>query len=334
MNESSPTSTPPPAAAPRRFQVNWGAALGVVAIVLVTLVWLSGRDQSRGVKTDLARKLADADTVIKESKLLARNADDLARQNSNRLAQVEAHLANSREQQLALESLYKELARDRDQWALSDVEQILLTASQQLQLGGNIKAAIIGLEAADQRLLRLGKPQFARLRQAIGNDLGKLRATPMIDREGVSYSLNALSDGVGQWPLSSAHTRAPAKDAKEKTHFGQSLLAEFKNLIQIRRLEQNEPALLVPEQEYFLRQNLKLRLLSARLSLLSHDRSGYVADLRAAEKLLTRYFNTSDPGVSAALAALRKLGAINISPVMPELSASLAALQAFHQARQ
>lgn len=327
MSESPIT----PPSAPRLPRINWGALLGVIAILLAAGVWLNDRDQSRGLKTEVAQKLTEFDAFIKESRLLARNADELTRQNSARIAQMETQLANSKEQQLALESLYKELARDRDQWALSDIEQILLTASQQIQLSGNVKAAIIGLETADQRLLRLNKPQFARLRQAISNDLARLRTAPFVDQTGISLRLNALAENIEEWPLSSAHTKTPAKDSKAKISLSRDLLAEFKNLVQIRRLEQGEPALLTPEQEYFLRQNLKMRLLTARLSLLSRDAAGYQADLRAADRLLARYFNIKDAAVAAAQAELRKLAALNAAPALPELRESLAAMESYRR---
>jgi uroporphyrin-3 C-methyltransferase len=328
MNE---TTTSPPTSNRRLPPVIWVAVLAVAAIALAAGSWLSIRDDARSVKADLARKLAEFDTSVKESKLLARNADELARQNLARLQQTEAQVVGSKEQQLALESLYKELARDRDQWALSDIEQILLTASQQLQLTGNVKAAIIGLETADQRLLRLDKPQFTRLRQAINNDLARLRATPFVDQTGISLRLNALTESVDKLPLSSVHTKTPAKDSKAKQSLSRDLLEEFKNLVQIRRLEQGEPALLVPEQEYFLRQNLKLRLLTARLSLLSRDSAGYRADLQASAKLLARYFNTQDSTVAAMQTELGKLAALNPAPTVPELKECLAAIESYHK---
>ncbi len=324
-----------PTSPPRRpFSVNWGILLAIIAIALAAAVWLNNRDQSRGVKTDIARKLAEFDASIKESRILARNADELMRQNLSRIAQIENQLSGSKEQQQALESLYKELARDRDQWTLSDIEQIVLTASQQLQLAGNVKAAIIALETADQRLLRLDKPQFTRLRQAIANDLARLHATPFVDQTGISLKLSAMTETIEQLPLASAHTKKPAKDEKAKPSLTQDLLSEFKNLVQIRRLDQGEPALLMPEQEYFLRQNLQLRLLAARLALLSRDTAGYQADLNAAGKLLARYFNTQDSAVAAAQSELRKLAVLSAAPKLPELKESLAAIESYHQARQ
>lgn len=334
MNDqpAAPNSSPD---LPRRpFQFNWGVVLAIIAMVMAAGVWLDSRDQSRGAKTELARKLSEFDAAVKESRLLARNADDTTREAASRLAQVEAQLANSKEQQLALESLYKELSRDRDQWALADVEQILLTANQQLQLAGHISAAIVALETADQRLLKLDKPQFTAIRQAISNDLARLRAVPEIDQTGISVRLIALAEHIEKWPLSSAHTQAVVGNQKNRPPLAQGLLSELKNLVQIRRLDQGEPALLTPDQEYFLRQNLKLRLLSARLSVLSHNEPGYQSDLKAAEVLLARYFNTRDTGVLAAQTELRKLAGLRVAPNLPDLKESLSTVQRFREARQ
>lgn len=334
MNEQPALAASSPGAQRRPFHFNWGVVLAIIAIAMAAGVWLDSRDQSRGAKTELARKLAEFDAAVKESRLLARNADDTTREAVSRLTQVEAQLATSKEQQLALESLYKELSRDRDQWALADVEQILLTANQQLQLAGNIRAAIVALETADQRLLKLDKPQFTAIRQAISNDLARLRAVPEIDQTGISLRLSALTDQIEKWPLSSAHTRTATGSQTIRPPLAQGLLSELKNLVQIRRLDQGEPALLTPDQEYFLRQNLKLRLLSARLSLLSHNEPGYQSDLNAASVLLARYFNTRDAAVTAAQTELRKLAGVRVAPSMPDLKESLSAVQRFREARQ
>lgn len=328
-------SEPPvPSPAPRRsLHIDWGVVLAVIAIALAAAAWLDSRDQSRGVKIDMARKLTEFEAGIKESRLLARNADELTRQNLARITQIEAELAGSREQQQAIEALYKELASGRDQWLLADIGQIVLIASQQLSLAGNVQAAIIALETADQRLARLDKPQFTRLRQAIANDLARLRATPFVDRVGASLKLAALAEDADQWPLASSHSRKPAGEEKPRANLTRDLLAEFRNLVQIRRIDQGEPALLLPEQEYFLRENLKLHLLSARISLLSRDAAGYQADLEAAGRLLARHFNTRDAAVAAAQAELGKLAAMNAAPRLPDIKESLAAIESYRQAR-
>jgi uncharacterized protein HemX len=110
---------------------------------------------------------------------------------------------------------------------------------------------------------------------------------------------------------------------------GQELWAELKSLVQVRRIEGNEAVLLPPDQAYFLRENLRLRLLSARLALLAQDQAAFQADLRAASEMLSRYFNTRDAGVADALKELKRLSSLQIATKLPGIDASLAALEAY-----
>ncbi|MEQ1592373.1 MAG: uroporphyrinogen-III C-methyltransferase [Thiobacillaceae bacterium] len=316
--------------APPRFpRINWALILAVLAMALTLWSWVDNRERARDVKTELGRRLAESDSGVKESRLLARNADEAMRQATARLGQLDAQLANSQQQQLSLEALYKELSQGRDQWTLAEIEQVLLTAAQQLQLAGNIHAAIIALESADTRLQRLNKPQFTALRRAIAADLTKLRASPQLDKIGLSAKLDALIAQQKKWPLASAHAIAArvARRPLQAANFAQELATELKSIVQIRRIGAGETTLLPPDQEYFLRENIKLRLLSARLNLLIQDQSGFHADLKAAETMLTRYFNIRDSAVNSALNELRRVGSLQIAVQAPDIQTSLTALE-------
>lgn len=337
MNDTS--GTPPVASPPHRRSrfdpVAWGALLLAAAtLALAAWAWFGSREQGRELQTELGRRLADSGSEVQEARLLARNADDAVRLVAERLSQVESHVANAQQQQLSLEALYKDLSQGRDQWTLAEIEQVLLSAAQQLQLAGNVKAAIIALENADTRLQRLDKPQFTPLRRAIAADLAQLRATPTVDEIGVSAQLEALAAQHARWPLASAQSSeaSAAPRAPRATDLGTELLNELKRLVQIRRLGENEAVLLAPDQAFFLRENLRLRLLSARLALLSQDQAGFQADVQAAEQLLNQYFNTQDAGVAAAVRALKQLGRLQIAVKLPEIRASLAALESFKAA--
>lgn len=310
--------------------INWALILAILALGLTVWSWADNRERARDVKAELGRRLAESDSSVKESRLLARNADEAMRQATARLAQLDAQLSTSQQQQLSLESLYKELSQSRDQWTLAEIEQVLLTAAQQLQLAANVHAAIIALESADQRLQRLSKPQLTPLRRAIAADLARLRATPQLDTIGLSAKLEALSTQQRKWPLASAHartSRTPETTAQAARHFGDEIWSELKSIVQVRRMGANESVLLPPEQEYFLRENLKLRLLSARLALLLQDQSGYHADISAAEKMLAQYFNHRDDGVEAAMNELKRLGSLRIAVKVPDIQTSLTALE-------
>lgn len=322
MNDTSLTPA-------RVHSFNWALLLAALALGLTVWSWADNRERARDVKAELGKRLAESDSSIKESKLLARNADEAMRQATARLAQLDTQLSTSQQQQLSLEALYKELSQSRDQWTLAEIEQVLLTAGQQLQLAGNVHAAIIALESADQRLQRLSKPQFTTLRRAIAADLAKLRATPQLDTIGLSAKLEVLISQQGKWPLASAHaseTRPTPLDSRAARNLSQELLSDLKSIVQIRRIGKSEAILLPPEQEYFLRENLKLHLLSARLALLLQDQAGYHADIAATEKMLEQYFNRRDNGVEAALYELKRLGSLRIAVKAPDIQSSLVAL--------
>jgi len=324
----------PVAPAPTRFQPLPLVALLIAALALAAAAWSwsDSRERIRDLKTELGRRLAESGKDVSETRMLARNADDSMRQVSEKVARIESQMVTSQQQQQALETLYKDLAQGRDQWALAEIEQVLLTAAQQLQLAGNVKAAIIALEGADTRLQRLNKPQFTALRRAIATDLATLRAVPSLDEVGASARIEALVAHIADWPLASAQASeaAPAPRAqKQGVSLRQEVWAELTRIVQIRRVDRNEAVLLPPDQAYFLRENLRLRLLSARLALLSQDQVAFGTDLRAAADMLTRYFNTRDDGVAAAMKEVTRLSHLQIATKLPGIDASLAALDAY-----
>lgn len=343
MTETSETSVPQPAAQPAAKPAHaerhsLASPLALVALLIAALAmaaaawsWFDSRERIRDLKTELGRRLAETGKEISETRLLARNSDDAMRQATEKLGHLESQMANSQQQQLSLEALYKDMSQGRDQWALAEIEQVLLTAAQQLQLAGNVKAAIIALEGADTRLQRLNKPQFTALRRAIAADLANLRAVPSLDEVGASARIEALVARHASWPLASAQVSeaVPApRTGGQVTDIGQELWAEFKRLAQIRRIDGNEAVLLPPNQAYFLRENLRLRLLSARLALLAEDQAAFHADLLAVSDMLSRYFNTRDAGVAAALKEVKRLSSLQITQKLPGIDASLAALEA------
>jgi uncharacterized protein HemX len=136
---------------------------------------------------------------------------------------------------------------------------------------------------------------------------------------------------LASWPLASAQgsEAAPTPRAASSTRLSQELWTELKHLVQIRRVDSNEAVLLPPDQAYFLRENLRLRLLSARLDLMAQDQVAFRADLGAVSNMLARYFNTRDAGVAAAMMEIKRLASLQIASKLPGIDASLAALDAY-----
>ena len=176
-----------------------------VIIVIFTLIvawqWYDTRNQIADLQHELAKRLAETDVSSKESRNFATEATEAGRRVETKLNLLEAKLAESQSQQLALEALYQELTRNSDEVTLEEVEQLLLIASQQLQLASNVKAALIAMQEADARLQRIDRPQLSPLRKVLAKDMDLLKGAPYVDTVGISLRLDNLAAAADTLPL-------------------------------------------------------------------------------------------------------------------------------------
>ena len=100
---------------------------------------------------------------------------------------------------------------------------------------------------------------------------------------------------------------------------------ELGQIVQVRRVDQTEALLLSSDQAWFLRENLKLRLMNARLALLSRNDAVFRADLGRADTLLARYFDTQSPRVAAVQNLLAQVRTTVGTLEVPTMADSLAA---------
>jgi len=338
--ESSPVRALESGRVPRVVRLALVAVL--LAAILGAMFWVDTRNRIDLTREEVARRLRDVENQSREAHALARASQDMLREPQARLGQIETRLAESQSQQLALEALYQELSRTRDEWQLAEIEQVLAIASQQLQLSGDVHAALLALQFADSRLARADRPQFQLLRRALARDIGRLKALPGIDVPGMSIKLDRLIVVTESMPLAFEERpgRVPSVKSASATsegwwaRFGGQVWSELKQLVVVRRVDVAEPELLVPSQAYFLRENLRLRLLNARLSMLSRDEPGYREDLRVARAWINRYFDTRSKSVAGALSLLSELAAASLVFQPPGITDSLEAVRAFKTRRE
>jgi uroporphyrin-3 C-methyltransferase len=321
--------------------------LALVAVVLAAglagLSWLDARHRIGATQEELARRLHEIESDAREARLLSRQAQEAVRDAQGRVAQLEARLAESQSQQLALEALYQDLSRNRDEWQLAEIEQVLAIASQQLQLARNVRAALLALQLAEARLSRTDRPQFAPIRRALARDIERLKAAPAVDFAAVAARIDNLIGGVDSLPLAfeerSERTPAPKEPAGSPergflARLGAEVWSELSQLVVVRRMGATEPPLLPPTQAYFVRENLRLRLLNARASLLARDEAGYREDLRASTAWVQRYFDPRSKLTADATAQLKSLAGVSISFEMPTISESLDAVRGYKSRRE
>ncbi|TFW10158.1 hypothetical protein E4K72_02350 [Oxalobacteraceae bacterium OM1] len=368
MNElptsSGAPSSPPPAAAPVRTPLIpvgqrpvWGAVAALTALLLAQ--WWSSHQELKTVREEVAQRLKSGDTLNAETKVMVRSVQDSIKELQAKVNVLESKQVEAQGQQLALEQLYQDLSKNRDDWALAEIEQVLSTASQQLQLAGNVQGAIIALQNADNRLSRSDKPQFIQIRRAIARDLDRLKVLPAVDITGIALRLDAVISQIDSMPLLSDEkpvtaatppkpsrrlqkaqesAKAPiaksngnvdwVSDLQEKWQsWSNEMWTDIKDLIRVRKVDSSDALLLSPTQAYYARENLKLRLLNARLALLARNENAFRSDLVAAQDVIAKYFDTRAKQTQTTQALLRQVQSSNLAIEMPTLSDSLNAVR-------
>jgi uroporphyrin-3 C-methyltransferase len=317
-----------------------------LAVLLALQAW-SSHSRITSLRGDMARSLQKGNATSADTAALARQVQEQATQLQVKVGVLEARQAESQSQQAALNQLYQDLSKNRDDWALSEIEQVLSTASQQLQLAGNVPGALIALANADRSLSRSDKPQFIAIRRAIARDTDRLKALPALDMAGVALRLDNVINQVDTLPLLSGEkpvlpdnsapviagtgpAAAPTLGARLRlawNHWSGDMWNDVRQLVRVRSVETPEALMLSPTQNYFVRENLKLRLLNARLALLARNETSFRDDLATAQDTLSKYFDTRARATLAAQAMLRQVQGNNLAIELPDLSDSLNAVR-------
>ncbi|HWW72470.1 MAG TPA: uroporphyrinogen-III C-methyltransferase [Duganella sp.] len=360
----SPPAPPKPPSEPGLFEtlqqprILLGAVV-VLAVLLAAQTW-STHNRMGKLRQEMALRLQKGDSSNAETGNLARAVQETSRELQIKVGLLESKQLEAQSQQLALEQLYQDLSKNRDEWALTEIEQVLSTASQQLQLAGNVPGALIALQNADRSLSRSDKPQFITIRRAIAKDTDKLKALPSVDSVGVALRLDNVIAQIDTLPMLSDEKPTlpapPQKKVKVKpaldkngkpvpaaepgepspwllalqntwTGWSTEMWTDVRQLIRVRSVETPDALMLSPTQAYFLRENLKLRLLNARMALLSRNEAAFRADLIAAQEALVKYFDTRARNTQTVQALLRQVQTSNLAIEMPTLSDSLNAVR-------
>lgn len=342
-NDNPPVPAPhsPPVPAKKTSRYNLSLLIACLALLLVGWQWLESRQMLSDTQQEVSRRLAEAEAASQETRGAQKQLREQIEALQAKLGAVDGKLDEFQGQNVALQSLYQDLARSREEATLLEVEQAITLAGQQLQLAGNVPVAILALQTADARLARLERPQYLPLRKAVAKDLERLNTMPFVDVPGISLRLEQLVIGADKWPLASLSRpmdAAPRQPSVSPLPWWQRLggeaWQELKGLVRIQRFDGEDAALLAPGQSFFLRENLKLRLLNARLALLAHDQSTFRAELTAVERWLPRHFDREDKAVQAAQATLRQMAGADLKVELPHLNDSQAALRALRNSKE
>lgn len=340
-----PAMAPPPpdGGSPMRAATVSRATLLALAIIasaaLLSSLMLWQRLST--IQEQLARQSADTGANAIEARALARQAQDIARDNAARQAVLETRLSDVALQRTQLEDLMQSLSRTRDENLVVDIESALRLALQQTQLTGSPEPLLLALRSADQRLERAAQPRLARLRGAVTRDIERLRSAAVMDVPGLLARLDDVVRQVDDLPLANAVPLRPSATAPRPPtgaapsqarlwweRWRDTVTEEARALVRVSRIDAPEAALVAPEQAFFLRENLKLKLLNARLSLLARQNEAARADVVAASAALQKYFDTGSRRTQAVQAQLQQVQAQVRTAEPPRVDETLAVLAA------
>lgn len=342
--ESTPGTAAPVAASPAMQRVPGPApvsralvlalgAVAVLALLLGGLLW----ERLSTLQEQLARQTADAGANAAEARTLVRQTEERERELAARLAVMEARLSEVALQRAQLDELIQSLSRSRDENLVVDIESAIRLAQQQAQLTGSVEPLLAALRTAEQRVQRVPQARLAPLQRALARDMARIKATPLTDTPTLLARLDELARLVDDLPLVNAvgpvrPADIPAQPAAPApaTHWWersvQVVLQELRGLVRVSRIEHPEAVLLTPEQSFFVRENLKLLLLNARLGLLARQPDAARADLRKAAAALDKYFDVNARRTRAAADLLRQAQEQMKTLELPRVDDTLAAL--------
>lgn len=266
------------------------------------------------------------------------------RRMQEQLAEQDRGIAELAENQAAIkdaiEQAFSRLGRDRKGWAITETEQLLIIANHRLQLARDVPSAIASLETADKQLRALADPRLLPVRKAIASEVARLRELEPVDRAGIVLRLETLMEKTTELQLSAKareqayqKQRLEGDSSKDKDEGGNESGAfseiwnDIRNFVNIRTDVDKELPLLPPEQNWFLRENMKLMLSGARHALLAADKASYEHSLATTIKWINTYFDVNARNTAAILEELNKLKSIDIAIQLPDISNSLKELR-------
>ncbi len=303
--------------------------VALLALISSVLLW----QKLSGIQEQLARQSADSGANAIEARALARQAQEQARETAARQAVAETRLGEVALQRTQLEELMQSLSRSRDENLVVDIESALRLAQQQSQLTLSVEPLLAALRTADQRLARAAQPRLARLRGAITRDIGRVSSASVVDVPGLLVRLDDLTRQIDDLQLANAVAPAAAvarKDPAAPLAWWQSALAvlldEARGLVRVSRIDEPEAVLLSPDHAFFLRENLKLKLLNARLGLLARQTASARSDVASAAVALQKYFDPASRRTQQAATQLAQLQAQLRAVELPRIDETLAAL--------
>jgi uroporphyrin-3 C-methyltransferase len=318
--------------------------ISIIALVLVLLLALWNWQQwNNSQASQQALKDLQQETTQLDSRYVERGS-----QQAQRLQSLTDAVAAQQELMTTLQrqidhnatTLLEAGNRTRTDWLLAEAEYLLRVANQRLLIEKDIKGAASALQAADDVLTESDDIGVYPVRQQLALEVLALKSVVAVDRTGLYLQLEAAIDSVHQltdqtlihdnapgFMLSADASNVDVGESSVAVRAWQSFTRTLKQVVVVRRLDEQVKPLLSPDQSAYVRLNLQLMLEEAELAVLRGNQTLYQKSLEKALTTMQEWYNADNARVGALADTLGELASRNVDPELPDISRSLGLLK-------
>ncbi|AHG20424.1 uroporphyrin-III methyltransferase [Chania multitudinisentens RB-25] len=352
---SAPVEEPTPAAkspqqpdADHRKGKSTGPVLGVIAIVLVIALGAGGYYHThQQAQTLIAanQALQQQLTSLQQNQQQGRNAlEALMQQQAKTLDAAGQEQASLARQLNELQEKVSTISGgDAKTWLLAQADFLVKMAGRKLWGDQDVTTAATLLKSADASLAEMNDPSLLDIRRTITEDIASLSAVAQVDFDGMILRVNQLSNQVDNLRLADNNNDETPMDqdsselSSSLSEWRQNLTKSWHNFmadfITIRRRDTHAEPLLAPNQDIYLRENIRSRLLVAAQAIPRHQNEVYKQSLETVSTWVRAYFDTTDPTTKAFLEELDNLSQQPVSMDVPNQLKSQPLLEKLMQTR-
>ncbi len=349
VEETTPADTSPtPENQPPREKQRDGRVLSAVAIVIALAIgaglYLNGKHQA-DVQAQTNQQLSEQLSALQQQ--LGSNKRQLTQQLNDAGTALQEARTKQDNSAKELETLREKVAtisgNDTRTWLLAQADYLVKLAGRKLWSDQDVTTAAALLKSADTSLAEMNDPSMTTVRRALTQDISSLSTVSQVDYDGIILKLNQLSNGVDNLRLADDDNDDAPMDSDGGELSGslrewrQNLVKSWHNFmddfITIRRRDNTAQPLLAPNQDVYLRENIRSRLLIAAQAVPRHQEEIYKQSLDAVSSWVRAWYDTNDAATRAFLAQLDELSQQTISMDVPDSLESQPLLEKLMQTR-
>ena len=232
---------------------------------------------------------------------------------------------------------------DAKTWLLAQADFLVKVAGRKLWSDQDVTTAAALLKSADASLADMNDPSLIGARRAITDDIASLSAVSQVDYDGIILKVNQLANQIDNLrladnndddsPMDSDSEELSSSIGEWRINLQKSWQSFMDSFITIRRRDETAVPLLAPNQDVYLRENIRSRLLVAAQAVPRHQEETYKQALENVSTWVRAYYDTDDATTKAFLEEVDKLSQQSITMSVPENLQSQAILEKLMQTR-